>query len=57
MANYYKTTEKEYTMNALPINNCETMLQVFRDKVIEGETMFISQVRFFKPNNKNSKDH
>jgi len=35
-------------------NNCETMWQVFTDKVIEGEKMlYILQVRIFKPSNKN----
>jgi len=31
------------------------MWQAFRDKVIEGEKMFIPQVHIFKPNNKNWK--
>jgi len=36
-------------------NNCKTMWQLFRDKVIEGEKLFIPQVRIFKPKNKNGK--
>ena len=36
-------------------NNCETMWQIFKDKVIEGEKLYIPQVKNFNPKNKNWK--
>jgi len=49
--------EDWFTILNPQINDCKTMWQVLKDKLIVGERLFVPQVKMFKPLNKNGKDH